>query len=134
MIDKIQLKETIEELKSIYQATLQETPNNEFIFEQSCMFLRGELANRNKWNYNSKVNGSSNTPTGAITPPALTPENNGAKEKKIVMTAPIKIIPPSDKQLAFLKNNNWTGELPKTRKEATIIIKNYINNLKKENL
>lgn len=41
---------------------------------------------------------------------------------------------PTQKQIDFLKKNNWTGELPKTRQEATIIINDYLKNLKKENI
>lgn len=47
---------------------------------------------------------------------------------------PSKIIPPTKSQLDFLKKNNWTGELPKTKSEAWHIINSYKTNLKEENI
>jgi len=41
---------------------------------------------------------------------------------------------PTEKQIKFLKRNQWTGEIPKTKEEAKQLIKSYIEGQKKENI
>jgi len=42
--------------------------------------------------------------------------------------------PPSKKQINFLKKNGYEGDLPLTKKEATQLISDFIENMKRSNI
>lgn len=92
--------------------------NSDTIFEQAIkIYISGEIQ-KEKSNTKYQVKG----------------EEQRHEPTKTTSSPSTKIIPPTEKQINFLKKSGYDGEIPETLEEAKILIANYIENQKWNNI
>lgn len=86
--------------------------SDEVLFSEACSFLRGQYASQNKNNFKPQIRNDFSS-------------SNSKDSNR-------ENLPPTEKQIKIL--NESKHKIPKTRGEATKIIKEYFEKQKKENI
>lgn len=118
--------------------------SNECLFEQSCTFLRGEIANENRHTKlvfqepKEKGFGKSelalkiaNTPIFPVKSSQVGNSDSFGKKEPSNTSESDK---PTEKQLAFLKRNGVKISPKLTKDEAKIMINTFLQNLERRNV